>query len=73
MHSTQRNKPLIVLFVVVFAVMFDLEARQASMPSNSTTVGLDKSFAPALKTKPIKKGYLLCYLLSLLFLSCCGS
>jgi hypothetical protein len=40
MHSTPRNKLLIVLFVVVFAVTFAVEARQAETPSTSTTVGL---------------------------------
>jgi hypothetical protein len=40
MHSTRKNKLLIVLFVVAFAVTFALEARQVSMPSTSTTVGL---------------------------------
>ena len=40
MHSTERNTLLIVVFVVIFAVMFVLETRQASMPSTLSTVGL---------------------------------
>jgi len=43
MHSTERNTLLIVVFVVIFAVMFVLEARQANRisvkahpPSTST-------------------------------------
>ena len=40
MHPTRRKRQLIVLFVVVFAVTFALEARQPSMSSASTTVGL---------------------------------
>gem|GEM_PF-6876418 len=40
MHSTVRNTMLVVLFVVVIAVTFALEARQASMPSTTTTVKL---------------------------------
>ena len=40
MHSTRRKKLLIVLFVVVFAVTFALEAREAKTPATSTTAGL---------------------------------
>jgi hypothetical protein len=45
MHLTERNTLLIVLFVVIFGVMFVLEARQAIRnsvqahpPSTSTVV-----------------------------------
>jgi hypothetical protein len=38
-HSKERNTLLIVLSTVIFAVMFVLEVRQASMSSTSTTAG----------------------------------
>ncbi len=39
MHSKRRNKLLVLLFVVVFAVTFALEVREANAPSTSTTIG----------------------------------
>jgi hypothetical protein len=40
MHPKRKTKLLILLFAVVFAVTFALEAREAKTPSTSTTVGL---------------------------------
>jgi lipopolysaccharide export system protein LptC len=40
MPSKRRNRLLILLFIIVFAVTFALEAREANAPSTSTTIGL---------------------------------
>lgn len=46
MLSTERKTLNIVLFIVIFAVAFLLEARQGSVPSASTTVGLRNGSPP---------------------------